>query len=1095
MELGYHVLPKYQNYDLSSLPKILFLSHPEDSPRMGVISGLLSQVLPSAFCFFRNEPSEEEVSLVLSDVSLVAVAVTKRYLTEGSVARDTLVPMAHSLSIPTAFFLLDRFCEAEYARLYGSLEYLSPYHSPKDGLSYEDRVEAFVRSALSDEEERQEIKESFERSLFLSYRKKDRAAALSLMKWLHDLPGLSDVAIWYDDFLVPGEDFNKTIEEALLGADGFLLAVTPHLAEEGNYVMRCEYPAAKKSGKPILPITLAETDPASLQGLYEGLPASLDKNDPTATLTALRGALGDRRDHTPHHRFCVALAYRYGILVERDPERSFAILERLANDGYAPAMLSLAEAHETGIGTRRDRDSAIMWYDAFLESEKKREDWDDGAIDRLLSAYFRRACLYEENEDHREASRAFLSYASAAFCHNREASHAYGYFRAGRCLEAIRHRNAEHLYEESIGLYRKMTLTPFLSRRLAGTLEAMAEVVYQDYRNGQGAFHCSDDDPYREEILKEAALRAIPYAEEAFSLRESVFRADSPLSEWRALFESAERLARYRAVLYDKSEYTPLEHCRALVSHMLDQDSPFHLREFRYRLYLAIIERDLYYGRKTDVLSDLIMLGGKIEREVRILQNTDEWFTLFTLYQKMGELHSAVTGKQDASYHKTACELIASLLLENPTVDNSEHLFLQWIALEGASGILDQGDVSSADAILSVGLSFMNEVNKRYEKVFPELESYAYAIDRRIAAALGDDDRVLSALMRHCSVMMPKPSEDDDGTGWLSYAMMMKYHALECDSAGDYDRELAFMEIRLSAMEEFARRYCPDRFDEETLYTRRELAECYRELERFSDAERVYGECLAFFEKEGSLRPDTFTSYFYMLLSLAELYRKEGRPASGEIFLSLAEERFFHAEDFFGHMPKEIKENKTSFTLRYCHAVIGQCLETGEIPRALSCVRLARTERGSPNDMRTVYQDAATVFLAAEMPEEAITAAEKVISSMKEYDSFREAYNQIVYAEMLLLIARAKKDLCEAEESAEYISRAMTVLEKTASESKSYDSLAAWLRSAAAHRAEYLPNPTLLADCRQVFKRRLTMYPDNPIHRRHYRLVEALETL
>ena len=83
----------------------------------------------------------------------------------------------------------------------------------------------------------------------------------------------------------------------------------------------------------------------------------------------------------------------------------------------------------------------------------------------------------------------------------------------------------------------------------------------------------------------------------------------------------------------------------------------------------------------------------------------------------------------------------------------------------------------------------------------------------------------------------------------------VKIPRITVDGAGDYDRELAFMEIRLSAMEEFARRYCPDRFDEETLYTRRELTECYRELERFSDAERVYGECLPFLKKRGHYVP------------------------------------------------------------------------------------------------------------------------------------------------------------------------------------------------------------------------------------------------
>ena len=52
-------------------------------------------------------------------------------------------------------------------------------------------------------------------------------------------------AIWFDEYLVPGERFNDAIRDAFEKSSLFAMAVTPHLTEDGNYVMRVEYPLAR----------------------------------------------------------------------------------------------------------------------------------------------------------------------------------------------------------------------------------------------------------------------------------------------------------------------------------------------------------------------------------------------------------------------------------------------------------------------------------------------------------------------------------------------------------------------------------------------------------------------------------------------------------------------------------------------------------------------------------------------------------------------------------------------------------------------------------------------------------------------------------
>ena len=65
------------------------------------------------------------------------------------------------------------------------------------------------------------------------------------MRLIHENKEFRDIAIWYDEFLVPGEGFNEAIVGAFRKSSLFAMAVTPHLEEEGNYVMRVEYPMAR----------------------------------------------------------------------------------------------------------------------------------------------------------------------------------------------------------------------------------------------------------------------------------------------------------------------------------------------------------------------------------------------------------------------------------------------------------------------------------------------------------------------------------------------------------------------------------------------------------------------------------------------------------------------------------------------------------------------------------------------------------------------------------------------------------------------------------------------------------------------------------
>ena len=61
----------------------------------------------------------------------------------------------------------------------------------------------------------QRIRAAFDAYIFLSYRKKDRRYANELMKLIHKNPECRDIAVWYDEFLPPGDSFKQSIEKIL----------------------------------------------------------------------------------------------------------------------------------------------------------------------------------------------------------------------------------------------------------------------------------------------------------------------------------------------------------------------------------------------------------------------------------------------------------------------------------------------------------------------------------------------------------------------------------------------------------------------------------------------------------------------------------------------------------------------------------------------------------------------------------------------------------------------------------------------------------------------------------------------------------------
>ncbi len=303
-------------------------------------------------------------------MQLVVMPVTTKLLTEPCRAMEVELPLAKEKHIPVLPLMMEQGLDDVFSKHFGDLQYLDPNDRDETKRKFDEVLARYIESVLVSDELAEEVRAAFDAYIFLSYRKKDRRKAQELMRLIHRSPLCRDIAIWYDEFLTPGEDFNDAIRKMLQKSDLFALVVTPNLLEKDNYVMTEEYPAAMKQKKPVLPVEMEETDLEQLDEHYKSLPpcvkgeASEEFSD--ALLEKIKVMAVDTNDTDPGHNFLIGLAYLAGIDVEVDAERGIELIIGAAKAGVLDAMELLIIMYETGMGVTRDYYEGVKWREEYV---------------------------------------------------------------------------------------------------------------------------------------------------------------------------------------------------------------------------------------------------------------------------------------------------------------------------------------------------------------------------------------------------------------------------------------------------------------------------------------------------------------------------------------------------------------------------------------------------------------------------------------------------------------------------------------------------------------------------------------------------------
>jgi tetratricopeptide (TPR) repeat protein len=365
------------------------------------LNPIVSSILEQCDCavFYDGTPetrkTDDELAEILDEVQMIVFPVTRKFFDVGDVTREFIIPYAKEKGIPLLPILQDESLENDFNKACGNLQCVKPT-SPNDKvIQFEEKLSKFLQQVFLQKEIVSKIQEAFDAYIFLSYRRIDRKQAHRLVRLIHEREFCRDVAIWYDEFLTPGENFDEMIKKALYDSDLFALLITPNILSGDNYIVKYEYPMAVGLNKAIIPIEIEPTGIDLLNEKLHNLPECVNPENQSVFDSALRVQIDKivkSKDKTsPEHTYFIGLAYLNGIDVEVNRTRAIELITEAAEEGLPEAMTDLISMYEFGNGVPKNINKAAN-YALSLTKVKKQlmidDDYSSKGTEEYLTAVY-----------------------------------------------------------------------------------------------------------------------------------------------------------------------------------------------------------------------------------------------------------------------------------------------------------------------------------------------------------------------------------------------------------------------------------------------------------------------------------------------------------------------------------------------------------------------------------------------------------------------------------------------------------------------------------------------------------------------------------
>lgn len=356
--------------------------------------------------FFEEESSElDDIDSLLNEFSLFVFLITENFLFKECRARDVYLEFAKRNNKAILPIMVQEDLEKDYSLIVGNIQYLDKYKKDDTSVPYLVKLTKILETIFVTDEEIEKIKGAFNSSIFLSYRKKDRVYAQALMKLIHKNESYDDVAIWYDEYLTPGEDFQKEIEEKMDESSLVTIVITPNVVNEDNYILNVEYPKAKDKGLEILPVEMVETNTTLIDFKFEDIPPivkvpyqNIEDEQNDELFLKLETVKRKTNNKDSEKLYLLGVAYLHGIEVEIDHDKGLDLLTKSAKMDNINAFEKLVTVYKVNYYTSYNIDKAIFYQIKVVEyyDDLFKIDKSSNSFEKLLYSKSDLATLYRE---------------------------------------------------------------------------------------------------------------------------------------------------------------------------------------------------------------------------------------------------------------------------------------------------------------------------------------------------------------------------------------------------------------------------------------------------------------------------------------------------------------------------------------------------------------------------------------------------------------------------------------------------------------------------------------------------------------------------
>ncbi len=351
----------------------------------------------------------------VSKVNLYVLIVSSSVLFDSGFDRRRF-DAAIEAKIPVLPIMVENGLEAIFNEKFANIQCINACIENVDftAIPYLEKIRLFLTQALSLAYDFGKLRKSFDATIFLSYRKKDRKYTQKLFDIIHSSDELKNIAIWYDEFLVPGEDFNDSIKSELQNSAIFILMVTPSILEEENYIKIVEYPIAKSLHKTIVPIEAVKTNADEVKSNYPALPEIISSSETDRIKDIIKKLLAENgiviSEKTPERDFFIGLAFLKGIYVEKNADIAMKMISSAAMEGVSDAIPALVSMYKYGDGCAIDTENAALWQKKYIDQRKF--DFENSSTkenaENVIAAYKELADIYVCGKNTDAAAASFM---------------------------------------------------------------------------------------------------------------------------------------------------------------------------------------------------------------------------------------------------------------------------------------------------------------------------------------------------------------------------------------------------------------------------------------------------------------------------------------------------------------------------------------------------------------------------------------------------------------------------------------------------------------------------------------------------------------